>query len=209
LPVLAAYHITKAIPFGAKKLKSDIKELKDAIDKCGEIGDLFEHFTTNEWIFDNKKAMAMYFNNPLLTDLDLKLFNIDVTRINWKMYIMNFAYGLKRFILKEEAELPSVGYNDVITLMSNKQGDNFIPFYNRGRELKLRPIEELKRLILDSDDVKDAIAKVVRERTEMYKHYYQLLPNEDKIYKEVNKEAIKMIERIMSNYNHRLARYFA
>ena len=27
---------------------------------------------------------------------------------------MNFAYGIKRFILKEEAELPSVGYNDAI-----------------------------------------------------------------------------------------------
>jgi hypothetical protein len=30
---------------------------------------------------------------------------------------MNFAYGIKRFILKEEAELPSVGYNDVITVI--------------------------------------------------------------------------------------------
>jgi len=33
------------------------------------------------------------------------------------MYMMNFAYGIKRFILKEEAELPSVGYNDVITVL--------------------------------------------------------------------------------------------
>jgi hypothetical protein len=32
------------------------------------------------------------------------------------MYMMNWAYGLKRFVLKEEAELPSVGYNDVITV---------------------------------------------------------------------------------------------
>ena len=30
--------------------------------------------------------------------------------------MMNFAYGIKRFILKEEAELPSVGYNDVVTV---------------------------------------------------------------------------------------------
>jgi hypothetical protein len=29
--MLAAYHITKAIPFGAKKLKNNMKELKDAI----------------------------------------------------------------------------------------------------------------------------------------------------------------------------------
>jgi len=93
-----------------------MKELKEAIEKCEDIGKEFQHFTTHEWIFDNKKAMKMYFNNPSLTDQDLKLFNIDVTRINWKMYMMNFAYGIKRFILKEEAELPSVGYNDVITV---------------------------------------------------------------------------------------------
>ena len=31
--------------------------------------------------------------------------------------MMNWAYGIKRFILKEEAELPSVGYNDVISVI--------------------------------------------------------------------------------------------
>jgi len=35
------------------------------------------------------------------------------------------------------------------------------------------------------------------------------MPNEDKIYKEVQKEATKIIERIMATYNHGLARVFA
>ena len=118
--MLAAYHVTKSIPFGAKKLKSDMAQLKEAIEKCGEIGDIFEHFTSHEWIFDNKLAMRLFFNSTVLTDQDRKTFNIDVTRINWKTYMMNFAYGIKRFILKEEAELPSVGYNDVITVRKSK-----------------------------------------------------------------------------------------
>lgn len=47
---------------------------------------------------------------------------------------MNFAYGIKRFILKEEAELPSEGYNDVISLMNNRMlGENFIPFMSMGK----------------------------------------------------------------------------
>jgi hypothetical protein len=29
---------------------------------------------------------------------------------------MNHLYGIRRFILKEEAELPSVGYNDVVSV---------------------------------------------------------------------------------------------
>ena len=61
--------------------------------------------------------MRLFFNSPQLTEQDRKTFNIDVTRINWKTYMMNFAYGIKRFILKEEAELPSVGYNDVLTVL--------------------------------------------------------------------------------------------
>jgi hypothetical protein len=54
--------------------------------------------------------------SPLISDEERRVFNMDVMRINWKMYMMNWAYGLKRFVLKEEAELPSVGYNDVITV---------------------------------------------------------------------------------------------
>lgn len=62
------------------------------------------------------------FHSPLISDQERRVFNMDVMRINWKMYMMNWAYGIKRFVLKEEAELPSVGYNDVITLMSTKFG---------------------------------------------------------------------------------------
>jgi len=29
---------------------------------------------------------------------------------------MNHSYGLKRFYLKEEAELPSIGYRDALTV---------------------------------------------------------------------------------------------
>jgi hypothetical protein len=56
--------------------------------------------------------------------------------------------------------------------MSNKHGENFIPFFTRGKPIKIRTPDEIMRLILDSDDVKDAIAKVVNERTEQYKHHY-------------------------------------
>jgi hypothetical protein len=82
--------------------------------------------------------------------------------------------------------------------MSNKHGENFIPFYTRGKPVQVRTTEEMKRLILGSDEVREVLAQVVRERTEQYKHHYQLLPNEDKIYKEVFKDANKVVERIMS-----------
>lgn len=69
----------------------------------------------NEWIFDNENAMKIL---RKMNEYDRKVFNFDVTRIKWRMFLMNHAYGIKKFILKEEAELPSVGYNDVLTYMS-------------------------------------------------------------------------------------------
>lgn len=51
-----------------------------------------------------------------MSEKEKKEFNFDVQRINWKMYVMNHAYGIKKFILNEEAELPSVGYSDVVTV---------------------------------------------------------------------------------------------
>lgn len=74
---------------------------------------MFKPFTNNEWIFTNTKAYKLF---RQLSDQDKMVYNFDVTRIKWKMFIMNHAYGIKRFILKEEAELPSVGYNDVVTV---------------------------------------------------------------------------------------------
>ena len=85
----------------------------------------------------------------------------------------------------------------------------FIPLFTRGKTVQVRPIEELKQLILNTDHVKEVIAQVVRDRTIQYKHHFQLVPNEEKIYKQVSKEANAMIERIMSTLNHSMLRYFA
>ena len=166
LPVLAAQHLVNIIP-GTNKMRENLSQLKDAFDKCEEIGNSFEHFTVSEWIFDNKQAMRLYLQE--LSEAERRTFNIDVTVINWRMYLMNFAYGIKRFILKEEAELPSVGYNDVISLMNQNRFVNFIPFYTLGKWINVRSPEEMKKIVLASDEVRDAMAQVVRERTTKYR----------------------------------------
>lgn len=200
LPMLAAYHVTRALPLPAKT-KADLQELKDAVDKCEEIGSSFQYFTENEWIFQNRRAVALN-HSPLLTERDRALLNCDVTRVNWALYLPNFTYGIKRFILKEEAELPSVGYSDVIARMANFSGENFLPFSSLGKPIKVRSSEEMKRLILGGDEVKEVIAQVVNQRTSKYKQHYQLMPNEDQIYRDVHKEAVKILDRIMSTYDH-------
>ena len=67
----------------------------------------------NEWIFSNSAAQRLFVE---LSEEDRARFNFDVSRIEWKSYVTNNAYGIRRFVLKEEAELPSAGYNDVVSV---------------------------------------------------------------------------------------------
>lgn len=41
-------------------------------------------------------------------------FEIDIAKLQWHKYSMNFGYGIKNYVLREEASLPSIGYNDVV-----------------------------------------------------------------------------------------------
>lgn len=45
-------------------------------------------------------------------------------------------------------------------------------FVTHGKTVVVRPIEEFKQLILNSDDVKEVIAQVVRERAINFKHHF-------------------------------------
>lgn len=53
-----------------------------------------------------------------LSEEDQINFCFNVKKIEWNSYVVNNAYGLRRFVLKEEAELPSAGYNDVVSVKS-------------------------------------------------------------------------------------------
>ena len=111
IPMMIVYNMSKV--FGTKSFKEKIFQLKDAIDKTEAAGFIFEHFTLNQWIFTNDEARRTF---ELMSNDDKALFNFDVSRIEWNMFTINNAYGIRRFVLKEEAELPSAGYNDVVTV---------------------------------------------------------------------------------------------
>ena len=48
---------------------------------------------------------------------DLIAFAVNVKNIEWTHLAMNHAYGVKHYVLKEEAALPSSGYNDTLVRM--------------------------------------------------------------------------------------------
>lgn len=45
--------------------------------------------------------------------------------------------------------------------MSNKHGENYLPFFKRGKELNVKSQEEVKRSILNAPEVKAIIATMI------------------------------------------------
>lgn len=64
-------------------------------------------------------------------------------------------------------------------------------------------------MLLSKESVKQAMAQLVKEKLAYYQGTLHQDVAEDKIYREVEKTAIKNIDTIISNYNHRALRWMA
>lgn len=92
----------------------------------------------------------------MLSDADRQAFPCDVTKINWQFYIMNCAYGLKKFILEEEAELPSMGQLDTLTHLRMTK-PTVMTLYRQAGMQKIRDKNETYDRILETPAVRKAI----------------------------------------------------
>ena len=87
----------------------------------------------NEWVFDSPSIHKM---NAFVAGSrhasTIQEFEIDIQKLNWASYSKNFGYGIKCYILKEEASLPSIGYNDVVQRMVQLKGRDLLPWNRQG-----------------------------------------------------------------------------
>lgn len=120
----------------------------------------------NEWVNDSastKRILAFLHQINGTKPFGDDSFDFDLTRLNWRNYAMNLGYGIKCFVLKEEAALPSIGYNDVVIRMSsNTPFRSVTPWGIQGRPIQIRSKDEMKKIILSKESVKLAIAQLVK-----------------------------------------------
>lgn len=87
--------------------------------------------------------------------------------MKWRDYARNFAYGIKHYILHEEAVVPSFGYGDAVVKMERTR--SFLPWNSPGRALvNVKSRDEMKKIILNTESVKEAIATIVAEKLKFY-----------------------------------------
>uniref|UniRef100_A0A0G4HW80 Phospholipid/glycerol acyltransferase domain-containing protein n=2 Tax=Chromera velia TaxID=505693 RepID=A0A0G4HW80_9ALVE len=61
---------------------------------------VFSHFVTREWFFQTNQLKAMSMS---MQEEDRRRFPLDPCAVSWAEYLETFAFGLGRFVLKEEA----------------------------------------------------------------------------------------------------------
>jgi hypothetical protein len=116
----------------------------------------------NEWIFDNPSASKL---QTMVQDSEPNLaLNFDATKIKWKPFISNHAYGVKKYILNEETYLPSMGYCDARTRMYNPQTAKLLAPWKRRDVFhkKIRTFEETKHTVFNTEWVKTEMEKIVQ-----------------------------------------------
>jgi len=52
--------------------------------------------------FDDRKLQALISSQ---SDVDKKLFNMDLSNIKWEKYFLDTTYGIKKYILKDSDDL--------------------------------------------------------------------------------------------------------
>lgn len=67
----------------------------------------------------------------------------------------------------------------------------------------------MKKILLNTESVKEAMAQIVAEKLKFYQGTLQLEVSEDQIYREVEANAIQSMDTIMSNYSFKALSWFS
>lgn len=72
---------------------------------------IFKYFASQEWIYQSVTADYIL---ATMSPEDKLVFPIDVRRINWSECFQLFAYGIRRFFIKEDIVGPQMRYEQLI-----------------------------------------------------------------------------------------------
>ena len=159
-PTQALYYATRV--FGTRQFSNDVAELRQGVQDCETANEQFKFFLSNEWVFDNANSLKMDQFLAQSSGADQAQFHINVKAIDWRNVAMNHAYGVKRYVLKEEAALPSAGFNDTLVPIKKFRAIDFLSSNKRVNwNMTVRSNDEMKRYVLETEWVKKEMADIV------------------------------------------------
>ena len=134
------------------RLVKGSEKIRKLVKREAMISETFSHFTLHEWVFESQRVVDIM---KILTPMEQAQFDIDISRLDWRLYLTNYAQGLKQFILKEKVE--SLEPNAMDLVAEDKQYYYFSDIrwaYYSGRLTRFRGLKEIKSIILNAPRVK-------------------------------------------------------
>ncbi|OMJ67832.1 hypothetical protein SteCoe_34905 [Stentor coeruleus] len=157
-PVLILTILTKVSK--APSLVESLQKMNKIIRKESIITKVISNFIMHEWIYESQQVIELL---KVMSPKELQVFNFDVSKLDWKIYLTTCMQGLKKYILKEKVEKV-----DEIDLLSKFNYDSYFSdikwAYKTGENHKTRNIKEMKSLILNAPRVKKAIEELKTQK---------------------------------------------
>lgn len=164
----------------------------------------FSHFTMNEWIYSSEILPALYKG---MTKEDRSIYDIDVRKIDWRVFLMNYSYGLQKYVLKESVA-PLVDPKSWDLNLESRRHRYFSDImwaYNAGEPLNPRSRAEMRSLIVSSPRVQHIVAQLTKEATLAVGN----TKSEDQLFQEFSQQANDISTRMFSDFNMKSIRTFA
>jgi glycerol-3-phosphate O-acyltransferase len=178
-----------------KKMQQNAQMLAKVEYKVQFINDNFKFFMMNEWIFDTRHLEEDY--DKLSPEEKVK-FLVDPKEIDWGTYYQYFCYGLHKWVVKEDPNLPTITKSDLVKQSSarifsdlNFVNDSELAF--NSRDLPSREI--LKDIVLKSKRVQDAIQMTAEKKSLKFQ--------------EVEESAVQIMDLMFANPKPPIAKLFA
>ena len=189
--------VAKAL--NSSSMQKKAVQLQKVITRSESVAESFKHFTMNEWFFACDQVRVL---QDFCSPEELEMFALDVTKIEWRKYIVNFCWGLQRYLLKEMVEPPSQAKSMNLLEKSKFYLNDIQWAMNKGSPFHPRSNEDMKSCVMNSQRVQDLIQKLSREKKDK-------LMTEEQYKKKLQKNASYLCESMFATYSMPVIRLMA
>lgn len=198
VPAYMFYQFARVL--GTHKIKVQANRLNKMLSRAEVLSETFSFFTTNQWIFESTKVTNLI---NYLSPEEQAIFQLDVTKIDWKYFFYHFNYGLQKYVLKENVQPPgNLDDLDLLTKQDNNYFSDIRWALQNGKNFQARSSKTYQEMIMNSTRVKEVLAALAYEKAGSNTELYQ------KTIKELENEGRSHCKLMFADYNMSLIRGF-
>lgn len=194
---------SKISPFMGREHSKNAQRLVKAEERATEIKKIFHFFAVGEWIYECRKTRHM---QSWLSEDERPQYLLDCADIDMTYFVVLNNYGIQKYILKENIEMPTPDNFNLLRLRTSKTYFSDIKWALSGGPPDIadkKQDKELASKILVSARVLEAIEKDIMQRLE---NSHRSFEEEKKI---VTREAAAIVNELVGEFRMPVVRFLA